>query len=159
MALKSRSGALRASKFALFRTSSPQTAPGPVFGDVACNLAGRGPFSGVFGHMTSAVLKPVFGEWHVTFRALRARFRCFADESSKRLFGGPLASRGEGRVIVALRELHYARECELVGDSLGVPRREPTGCGMVNISLLPPWISVRHLFSFSPVLKSPKSAL
>ena len=47
-ALKCRSGALRASKFALFRMRSPQTAPGPVFGDAAYNLAGRGPFSGLW---------------------------------------------------------------------------------------------------------------
>ena len=105
-ALKCRSGALRASKFALFRMRSPQTAPGPVFGDAAYNLAGRGPFSGVFGPMTSAVLKPVFGEWHVTFRALRARFRCFADESSKRLFGGP---GGLGLVTAGVRVLRAAQ--------------------------------------------------
>ena len=31
--------------------------------------------------MTSAVLKPVFGEWDVTFRALRAGFQCFVSNS------------------------------------------------------------------------------
>ena len=75
--------------------------------------------------MTSAVLKPVFGEWHVTFRALRARFRCFADESSKRLFGGPEGTRrrmpdleGDTTVLVMALERSSAPASSVVVGSL-----------------------------------------